>query len=1190
MKQDRLKSVFAFLLAVLMAVTTMFSPLAGLTAKAENEIDVQLSLKEVNASGRWELNFALPEGESMDTGYYRVPATVDGVEKDILMEYTVYGNGTTHLFIYHQFFNIPTKDYSNPASSLSIAKGAVMTPVVGNQWDTENTSNSKYKLSKAFAANYNSETSTWEEVVATTDLTLSLLTVSTSNNWEFNFNVAEGSELATGWYKVPATVDGSDRDVLMEYAVYGNGTKHLFIYKQCFNSTAKEADGKCPETSFSIAKDAVLTPVVANKWQTADLSRDSYKLTRAFSANYNTETSAWEEVVTTIDLTLSLSTVSTSNNWEFNFNVAEGSELATGWYKVPATVDGSNRDVLMEYAVYGNGTKHLFIYKQCFNDTAKEADGKYPESSFSIAKDAVLTPVVANKWGTEDVSRSKYKLTETFSATYNTETSAWEEASSQQAAAIDVTLSLKEVNASSQWEFNYTLPEGKEFGSGFYRVPATVDGTVKDVLIEYIVWGNGTKHLFIYEHTFNAPPSGGKSPKVSFSIAADAVMTPVLSSDWVTEDTARSKYKLTEEFSATYNTTTSTWEEAGTQQAAPIDISLGLMLVDPANNNWKFNFTVAEGSEFATGWYKVPTTVDGENRDVLMEYAVLGDGSKQLYIYGHCFNATPTNGKYPKSSFSIAADAIMTPVVTSSWDTEDTARSKYKLTEAFSATYNAEALAWEEAGSHIEVTTINIASVASWSSDTVFPIKIGNQDVVSGTQWHSEINTASKPTWKRVQGNVNIDGVDTQITIDFPGNGEMFFNVSSDKEKMIIKADTLFQATNANFRVKFDKDYEVYIAERLIYEEGKRPVEKEPIPMHMTFNKVANGTFDFKYGSEVEGHPVANQFYHVTAIIDGVEKEILVETGGTSGLAYIYPHCFASAPNKNSTPPTSSLEFEKGAVFYPVDKNTWSKNIGTQTYTLDETVSVIFVENTWMDEGYYNQISGMEPLEVEVRLESAKGKALRLQVVTASGKTIEEIYGDWTTAYGPIKRGVLNGQGQYEFTTVPSAIYSLTKEYFYFDSLALGELDALQIDAGTVIYPAEGCKSMQPMKIMNNFGIVRDAKDKWALDEEFTTDYPNLDFKESSTTAVNTGNKASANKEVKATESTETTKTSKDAKDTNKGVILNKNVGEDSAAYVSIVANTTAWIVGVVLIAIVLCAGIVIFLMQRKQRKKQQEE
>ena len=161
MKQDRLKSVFAFLLAVLMAVTTMFSPLAGLTAKAENEIDVQLSLKEVNASGRWELNFALPEGESMDTGYYRVPATVDGVEKDILMEYTVYGNGTTHLFIYHQFFNIPTKDYSNPASSLSIAKGAVMTPVVGNQWDTENTSNSKYKLSKAFAANYNSETSTW---------------------------------------------------------------------------------------------------------------------------------------------------------------------------------------------------------------------------------------------------------------------------------------------------------------------------------------------------------------------------------------------------------------------------------------------------------------------------------------------------------------------------------------------------------------------------------------------------------------------------------------------------------------------------------------------------------------------------------------------------------------------------------------------------------------------------------------------------------------------------------------------------------------------------------------------------------------------------------------------------------------------------------------------------------------------
>lgn len=1048
MKQNRLKSVFAFLLAVLMAVTTMFSPLTGLTAKAENEIDVQLSLKEVNASNRWEFNWTLPDGESFAEGFYRVETTVDGVT----------------------------------------------------------------------------------------------------------------------------------RNSLVEYDVYNNGSKHLFIYSHCFNSAALNTNF-IPKTSFSIAKDAVLIPVVTNQWGTEDTSRSRFKLTKAFAASKNAETSAWEQEVVTNNMTLSFVGVDTNNNWKFTPAVAGGKTMAKGWYRVQTSVDGVSRESLLEYT--GTST---YIYGHCFHSAALNVNNR-PKESFVIAENAILIPVVTNQWTTEDTTREAYKVTQNFTVNYNTTTAAWE----QVIPTIDVKLALNSVSTSQTWDLQYTFASNESFGVGFYKVPATVDGESREVLVEYM--SNGK--LDIWASFFTSPPTNNKYPTENFSIAADAIMIPVVTSSWDTEDTTRSRYKVTDTFSVTYNANNSQWEEAGAQQAAPIDISLDLMLVDSANNNWKFNFTVAAGSEFATGWYKVPATVDGESRDVLMEYAVYQNGNTQLYIYGHCFNATPTNGKYPKSSFSIAEDAILTSVVANDWGTEDTARSKYKLTEAFSATYNTEASAWEEAGSQIEVTTLNISSVSSWSAETVFPMKIGNQNEVAATRWHSEINTANKPTWKRVQGTVDIDGEDTQITIDFPGNGEMFFNISSSgKDKMIIKADTLFQATNGNFRVKFDKDYEVYISERLVYEEGQRPAEKEPISMHMIFNKVANGTFDFKYSSDVEGHPVANQFYHVTAIIDGVEKEILVETGGKSGLLYIYEHCFASAPNKNSTPPTSNIKFEAGALFYPVDRTTWSKNIGAQTYTLDEEVSVILVENAWMDEGYYNQISSMEPLEVEVKLNSAKGKALRLDVVTASGKTIEEIYGDWTTAYGPIKRGVLNEQGEYEFTTEASALYSLTKEYFYFDTIALGDLDALQIEAGTIVYPADGCKSMQPMKIMNNFGIVRDAKDKWVLDEDFTTDYPGLDFKATATgtTSGSAGNKSTTEVVAGATVDTSTTTSSKDAKDTNKGVILRGDVEDERSVFLPGTSNNTVLFVGGIAIVILLCAGIVIFLLLKKRRKDQQEE
>ena len=933
-----------------------------------------------------------------------------------------------------------------------------------------------------------------------------------------------------------------------------------------------------------------MIPVVQNQWTGEDTTRSRYKIAADFLATYNTATSAWQEgevVAPEVDITLGLMTVdSTSNNWKLTQAVAEGSEFAAGWYKVPATVDGEQRDVLLEYVVLGNGGKQLYIYGHCFNATP--ASGKYPKQSFSIAKDAIMTPVVLNEWGTEDTTRSKYKLTEDFSAIYNSATTTWKEGVAEEVVVPEVTLSLKEVNAYNTWKFNWVLPEGVEFEEGFYRIETTVDGVARTSIIEYAVNNNGTKNVVMYNTYFNsAALNASFCPKSSFSIAKDVEMIPVVQNQWTGEDTTRSRYKITQDFNATYNTATSTWEEGSTQEIPVINITLGLMLVDSASNNWKFTQTVLAGSELATGWYKVPATVDGEKRDVLLEYAVVGNGSKQLCIYGHCFNATPASGKYPKNSFSIAKNAIMTPVILNEWGTEDTARSRYKIAEAFAANYNSSLSVWEEAVMQPEETTLNISKVPSWSSDSVFPMMIGNQSAVAATRWHSEINTADKATWKRVQGTVNIDGTEQQITIDFPGNGEMFFNISSNgKDKMIIKANTVFQDTNGNFRVKFDKDYEIYLTERLVYEEGKRPVEAVPIAMHMNFNKMANGTFDFFYSSDVEGHPIAGQFYHVTAIIDGVEKEILVQTGSKSGLVYIFEHCFASVPNKNSTPPVSNLKFEAGTLFYPVDSTSWAKNIGAQTYVLDEAVSVILVDNAWRDEAYYNKISQYEPLEVEVKLDYAKGKELRLLVVTETGKTLEEIYGNWSSAYGPLQRGVLNKEGGYDFQTLYSALYSLTKDEFFFNTIDLGNYDAIRIEAGTIIYPAEDSKSIQPIKIMNSFGVVRNAKDKWVLDEDYTTDYPGLKFEESTTPATNSS--ASSKKPGQSTtETTENTAatTNKDAKDTDKGVVLD-NETDDFASVTITEGQNLTWIVSVVVIAVSSCAIIIIFLLVLKKHRK----
>ena len=264
--------------------------------------------------------------------------------------------------------------------------------------------------------------------------------------------------------------------------------------------------------------------------------------------------------------------------------------------------------------------------------------------------------------------------------------------------------------------------------------------------------------------------------------------------------------------------------------------------------------------------------------------------------------------------------------------------------------------------------------------------------------------------------------------------------------------------------------------------EGTKPVIPE-IPdniasVNVTFSRVdAKNNFNFAW-ELTDGTEVGKGFYSATIKVDGADRKVLLE--GTGKGFWIYFHYFTIPPNSaNPKFPTETLEIPAGTVLTPVVQDKWSSvRTDGSYYKVNNKVSIENKDGVWILAGLNTE----NPLEVKISFKEVKRGALYLNVETADGKDISEIYGkNWPSASGMVIRGISDENNQFTYTKV-STQYNVVSKALYLGALSLNQLDEVKIEAGTILYMGPDAENQRPIKILNSFRMTRDAKDKWVSD------------------------------------------------------------------------------------------------------------
>lgn len=601
------------------------------------------------------------------------------------------------------------------------------------------------------------------------------------------------------------------------------------------------------------------------------------------------------------------------------------------------------------------------------------------------------------------------------------------------------------------------------------------------------------------------------------------------------------------------------------------------------DNSWYF--TASNMSNITGNYYKITVNVDETVLEVPIEKTADG-----FVIWSNFFGLIDTTGSVPSAKLEIPADTLLQQIDpnTTGWSTVVEDGQTLKVAEDLVVTKTEEGWKVEgEQGPTEPVEPVETITVSLGNAMGIYNAGTENEVFSANISSPEEVKTMNMT----VTGLLNADGNDRESVIAFPGNGEIFFYLDGATEKLIINKDTEFLSGDGKTIVKFDKNYEIDLLNQVIYEQGNKPTEKEPLDLELAYDRLVGESFMFAWSMSTDSKPEAS-YYRIDAIIDGKETQVLIEYYPGDNAFFIYSNCFNGVPVESKEGyPVESFELKEGTELTPVVTGTWVKNISGQPYKLTKGISVVKEGTTWMDADYADEISKLEPMEVKVVFERVQNGAAVLTVITPDGKSIDSTYGDWTTAWGTILRGVLDAETKKCTYTSEKAAYSITGSTFYISGLRLNELDGLQIDKGTILYPDATCKSIQPIKIMNQFRIVRDANDEWEVDKTFTTDY-NL---------TSSSNNASEN--AGTTDKTETVESvvQEEVEEIVSGEAENEDYSPTNIRYheedddVSQTDKTTSgdytsWIIIASVGTLLVVLGIIILLALRRRKKEQQEE
>lgn len=611
------------------------------------------------------------------------------------------------------------------------------------------------------------------------------------------------------------------------------------------------------------------------------------------------------------------------------------------------------------------------------------------------------------------------------------------------------------------WYFNADVtPE-----ANYYRVEMEVDGT------KYTVPISNTKDgkFVIWPDFFTNIGGAPNAPTSTLKIAKGATLAP--SSDAWADSPTGTRYTLKEGVSLEYHN--GAWVAEGS-----VPKEMGLTF-EELTDKWVFASDVTPEAKF----YRVEMEIDGTNYTVPIENT--NDG--KFVIWASYFTDIGGAASEPTSTLKIAKGATLVPS-TDAW-TDDAIGTRYVLKEAIDLTY--EYGAWGVAGRQIEVSQIALDAY-SWGggTDGVIGITIGNLAELQATTWYPTIVTETNTTWGKLRGTVLVDGQPKEVDVQIPGNGEVFiyYNAAEIPESFVIPKGTDFipvmgSANQGKYAIQFKEDYGVNLVEKLV---GAPGVQVDYQPLDVTKLSVQG------FGDQAEqnrsylifladkdllpaGADWWNNYDMVNAVvlIDGKAHDVAFGGGGASDILAMYLPWDTGETDILAN--ANEILIQKDAIM----------SVGLKGLKINQDLKLKRVGSIWISE--YTQEEEKQPipsnaLKVDVQFGQITGQnILGIKGTITGNKQLLDIYGDWSTAYGPIKLGVRDGNGKMVYTTIKSTIYSIS-DNIYLSGVDLSLYDAVLIEAGTVLQPDSSlCKSDTPIVLTDKFAMERNADDEWKV-------------------------------------------------------------------------------------------------------------
>ncbi len=364
-------------------------------------------------------------------------------------------------------------------------------------------------------------------------------------------------------------------------------------------------------------------------------------------------------------------------------------------------------------------------------------------------------------------------------------------------------------------------------------------------------------------------------------------------------------------------------------------------------------------------WFKVDAEVDGSSRTVLLQY----DNAVPLfYIYGHCFDSTPSDtSRAPASSLKIAAGAVLTPLTDANADAVNTSGNSYHLKKEISVVYNTTTCVWE--------------SCSNLASETVTDLQLTFSNVgqpESAKNWaFSYVDNGVLPAqgqWFRTS--VDLDGDSRIVLIQYDNAGPYFYvyghcfdAVPTATWRAPASSLKLAQGTiltpltepNANSVDATASAYKITKEINVIYNTTTSAWESDlgisvdgAVDLELSFSSVSapEGAKNWGFSYMDNGAlPSQYQWFRANAMVDGVSRVVLIQYDSDGPYFYIYGHCFDQTPSDTSRAPTTSFQLEKDTILIPLtEPNANSADEEGTVYKITKEITVTYEDGIWTDQ------------------------------------------------------------------------------------------------------------------------------------------------------------------------------------------------------------------------------------------------